>query len=114
MIAPKNLAREYALHFTNSGTCGASKRSSSFNQVHPHIVKETTSSGAVVAPVMLNGNGNGHSSFGEEEKPRSHPRGFFADQFEVSPSHSGRVGTWLGTPSAEPQQLRCAFHRHRS
>jgi hypothetical protein len=42
---------------------------------------------------MLNGNGNGHASF-EEEKSRSHPRGFFADQFEVSLSHSGCMGTW--------------------
>jgi hypothetical protein len=92
-LHPKNLAREYALHFTNSGTCGASKRSPSSKHIHPHIVKETASSGAVVASVMLNGNGNGHASFDEEEKsPR--PRGFFADQFEVSPSHSGRIGTW--------------------
>jgi hypothetical protein len=113
-LHPKNLAREYALHFTNSGTRGASKRSPSSNHVHPHIVKETASSGAVVASVMLNGNGNGHhASFYEEEKSHSHPRGFFADQFEVSPSHSGRVGTWSEIP-AEPQQLRRAFHRHRS
>jgi cysteine synthase A len=34
----------------------------------------------------LNGNGNGHASF-DEEKLISHPRGFFADQFEVSPNH---------------------------
>jgi hypothetical protein len=93
-LHPKNLAREYALHFTNSGTCGASKRSPSSKHIHPHIVKETASSGAVVASVMLNGNGNGHASFDEEEKSRPHPRGFFADQFEVSPSHSGRMGTW--------------------
>lgn len=76
-----NLAREYALHFTNSGTCGASKRSPSSNHVRPHIVKETTSSGAVVASPMLNGNDNGHASF-DEEKWSYHPRGFFADQFE--------------------------------
>jgi cysteine synthase A len=79
-----NLAREYALHFTNSGTHGTSKRSFSSNHAHPHIVKETASSGPVVASAMLNGNGNGHTSFDEEEKSRSHPRGFFADQFEVS------------------------------
>ena len=42
---------------------------------------------------MLNGNGNGHASLDEEEKSHSHPRGFFADQFEVSLSHSGCVGT---------------------
>ncbi|KAI0275635.1 PALP-domain-containing protein [Russula aff. rugulosa BPL654] len=76
-----NLAREYALHFTNSGTRGASKRSPSSNHVHPHIVKGTASSGAVVASLTLNGNGNGHASF-DEEKSISHPRGFFADQFE--------------------------------
>jgi hypothetical protein len=80
----KNLAREYALHFTNSGTRGTSKRSHSSNHAHPHIVKGTVSSGAVVAPAVLNGNGNGHASFDEEEKSRSHRRGFFADQFEVS------------------------------
>jgi hypothetical protein len=104
-LHPKNLAREYALHFTNSGTRGASKRLPSSNHVYPHIVKETTSSGAVVASVVLNGNGNGHASFDDEEKSLSHPRGFFADQFEVSPSYSGRMGKWSGTPSAEPQQL---------
>ncbi|KAH9991801.1 PALP-domain-containing protein [Russula vinacea] len=70
-----NLAREYALHFTNSGTHGTCKKS---NHAHPHIVKETASSGAVV---VLNGNGNGHATF-DEEKSRSHRRGFFADQFE--------------------------------
>ncbi|KAN0116367.1 PALP domain containing protein [Russula decolorans] len=89
-----NLAREYALHFTNSGTRGASKRSPSSNHVHPHIVKETASSGAVVASVMVNGNGNGHASFDEEEKSRSHPRGFFADQFE---NHSNFDAHFTGT-----------------
>jgi len=77
-----NLAREYALHFTNSGTRGTSKRSHSSNHAHPQIVKGTVSSGAVVASAVLNGNGNGHASFDEEEKPCSHRRGFFADQFE--------------------------------
>jgi hypothetical protein len=38
--------------------------------------------------VALNGNGNGHASFDEEEESPSHPRGFFADQFEVSPSQA--------------------------
>src|SRR6266436_3721105 len=51
---------------------------------YPRSVKETASG----ASLMLNGNGNGHASFDEEEKPRPHPRGFFADQFEVSTSHS--------------------------
>lgn len=92
MVSPKNLARESALHFTNSGTRGASRRSPSSNHVYSHIVKETASSGAVAASAMLNGNGNGHASFDEEES-RSHPRGFFADQFEVSLGHSGRMGT---------------------
>lgn len=80
----KNLAQEYALHFTNSSTRGAPKRLPSSNHAHPHIVKGTASSGAVVASAVLNGNGNGHAPFDEEEKPRSHRRGFFADQFEVS------------------------------
>lgn len=111
---PKNLARENALHFTNSGARRVAKKSPPSNHVHPHIVKETASSGAVVASLLLNGNGNGHASFDEEEKSLSHPRGFFADQFEVSPNNSGRMGTWSGTPSAEPQQLRCTFHRHWS
>ena len=35
----------------------------------------------------MNGNGNGHASFDEEES-HSHPCGFFADQFEVSHDHS--------------------------
>jgi hypothetical protein len=91
----KNLAREYALHFTNSGRRGASKkRSQSSNHAHPHIVKGTVSSGAVVASAVLNGNGNGHAPFDEEEKSRSHRRGFFADQFEVSEPVEPSMCTW--------------------
>jgi len=43
---------------------------------------------------MVNGNGNGHASFDEEEKSRSHPRGFFADQFE---NHSNFDAHFTGT-----------------
>ena len=49
----------------------------------------------------------------DEEKLRSHPHGFFADQVDVSPSHSGHAGMLSGTP-AEPQQLQCMFHRRLS
>jgi hypothetical protein len=59
---------------------------------------------------MLNGNGNGHASF-DEEKPLSHRRGFFADQFEVSEpvslsqaSQAIHVNMARNLP-AEPQQL---------
>jgi len=76
-----NLAREYALHFTNTGTRGASNGSPSSNHAHPHVFKKTASV-AVANSVVLNGNGNGHASFDEEEESHSHPRGFFADQFE--------------------------------
>jgi len=72
-----NLAREYALQFTRTGTRGVSNKSPLSDHAHPRILKKTVSSVAVV----LNGNGNGHASFDEEE-PHSHPRGFFADQFE--------------------------------
>jgi len=72
-----NLAREYAVHFTNTGTRGASKGLGlpPSNHAHPHILKKAASS------VVLNGNGNGHAAFGEEVS-HSHPHGFFADQFE--------------------------------
>lgn len=84
----KNLAREYALHFTNTGTRGTSNGSRSPNNAHPHILKKMASSVAVPTSVSLNGNGNGHASFDEEEESPSHPRGFFADQFEVSSNHA--------------------------
>jgi hypothetical protein len=39
--------------------------------------------------VAANGNGNGHRPFDEDEEDKVHsqPRGFFADQFEVSLGH---------------------------
>jgi len=73
-----NLAREYALRFTRTGTRGGSKGSLSSDHAHPCILKKTASS----VPVGLNGNGNGNGHVSFDEEPRSHPRGFFADQFE--------------------------------
>ncbi len=58
---------------------------------------------------MLNGNGNGHASFDEQEESRFHPRGFFADQFEVSPSHSEHL--WERSPEL-PLQNRSNFDAH--
>jgi hypothetical protein len=86
MTAPKNLAREYALHFTSAGAHEPSKKSLVNNHARPRILRKTASSVAVATPVVPNGNGNGHASFDEEEDSHSHPRGFFADQFEVSTS----------------------------
>lgn len=102
---PKNLAREYALHFTNTGTCGASNGLPSSNHAHPHVFKKTASSVAVANSVALNGNGNGHASFDEEEESHSHPRGFFADQFEVRPTHPCHQTIYERgmTPFPEPQ-----------
>lgn len=101
---PKNLAREYALHFTNTGTRGASNGSPSSNHAHPHVFKKTASSVAVANSIVLNGNGNGHASFDEEES-HSHPRGFFADQFEVRLTHPGHQTMYErgATPFPESQ-----------
>jgi len=80
-----NLARQRALHFTNSQEYERSSSPPS-NHCHLRILKHTTST-VVVTTSGINGNVNGDGHPVEYpvldgEELRQKPRGFFADQFE--------------------------------
>ncbi|KAI0044201.1 PALP-domain-containing protein [Auriscalpium vulgare] len=84
----RNLAREYALHFTSENTHGAPASALPLHHEHPYTLKHSASSVVVTTAedpehdAHRNGNGmaNGHAD--ESEELRTKPRGFFADQFE--------------------------------
>lgn len=77
-----NLAREYALHFTETNAHGSTHSSLPSNHSHPRTLKRSESSVVVTtAEPHTNGEANGYAAT-EEEELRTKPRGFFADQFE--------------------------------
>ncbi|KAI0027940.1 PALP-domain-containing protein [Vararia minispora EC-137] len=80
-LSSYNLARERALHFTNTASDKLPLKSLSSNHAHPHALKHTNSS-VVVTTATPHESKDVKESLEEEEELQHKPRGFFADQFE--------------------------------